>query len=344
MNDNATAATETRLVTNQRFWGHFRDCRKKAYWRFVERLEPVDLAWNLRFHRLIVRSLGLWHKDANLREVLEHIDSQCGARATNAEEQRAWHLASAMMTGYSRLYGEGELDVISIDERFRSDIVNPATGAKSRSFAIDSHVNGLARIDGRNYLVEHRTTSTLDEDYLQRLWADFQVTLRANYIEKHLDTPISGVVYDILVKSRLRQSAGETAAAFATRKAALLAKSKSGKTKAKRQLPESDAAFAARLAAKYCEPGMFHREIVDFDAQRRAELSSELWELTQSLLDARRRDAWYQNTSFCFHYRRPCEYLALCQSGGAQQVKEELYRIRPRPQATPAVSNGEVAA
>ncbi len=344
MNDNKAIASETRLITDQRFWGHFRDCRKKAYWRFVEKLEPVDLAWNLRFHRLIVSSLGLWHKSNNLRQVLKHIDVQCLDRHTDSEGRRAWHLASAMMTGYARQYRDGALDVITIDEGCLSDIVNPATGAKSRSFAFAAHVNGVVRIDGRNYLVEHRTTSTLDEDYLQRLWADFQVTLRANYIEKHLGTPIGGVVYDILVKSRVRQAAGETVAAFAKRKAALLAKSKSGKTSAKRQMPESDAAYAARLATKYCEPGMFHREVVDFDAQRRAELSSELWELTQSLLDARRRDAWYQNTSFCFHYRRPCEYLALCQSHSDSSVKNELYKIRARPAPGAALDGKEAAA
>jgi len=343
MNDNKSSLTTSPFVTNARFWSHFRDCRKKAFWRFVERLEPLDLGWNLGFHGLFVKCLALWHESKNLRQVLDHVDAECVARDGDPDEQRAWHLASAMMTGYARHYADGELDVIAIDKPCLSDIVNPATGAKSRSFAFAARLGRVIRIDGRNYLVEHRTTSTLDEDYLQRLWADFQVTLRANYIEKHLGTPISGVLYDILVKSRLRQAAGESVTAFARRKAALLAKSKSGKTTAKRQLPESDAAYAARLATKYCESGMFHRELVDFDAQRRAELSSELWELTQSLLDARRRDAWYQNTSFCFHYRRPCEYLTLCQSGGDAKVKDELYTIRTRSTDGATASN-EVAA
>ena len=141
----------------------------------------------------------------------------------------------------------------------------------------------------------------IDDDYLKRLWADFQVTLRANYIERHLAMPISGVVYDILVKAKLKQAPGESVLEFSKRRDTLIAKSKSGKSTAKRQLPESDELFAARLAAKNSAPSMFHREIVEFDNQRRAELSFELWELTQSLLDARRRNAWYPNTSFCFH-------------------------------------------
>jgi len=58
-------------------------------------------------------------------------------------------------------------------------------------------------------------------------------------------------------------------------------------------------------------------------------LRAELWELTQAFLDARRRDVWYQNTSFCFQYGRPCPYFALCRSGGSSNVIENFYQHLP---------------
>ena len=39
-----------------------------------------------------------------------------------------------------------------------------------------------------------------------------------------------------------------------------MAKSKTGKSSAKRRLPENDEAFQKRLAVKYVEAEMFHRE------------------------------------------------------------------------------------
>ncbi len=350
MNDNKpTPVGDGRLTTSPRLWSEFRDCRKKAYWRFAERLEPLEAAWNLRFGRLIHECLESWHESRDLALTLAVIDEACATRESNLEAKRTWHLARAMMTGYAARYEKEDFAIVALGATFRGDIVNPATGKKSRSFCLSDRVDGVVRLGDKNYLLEHRTASSVDDDYLKRLWADFQVTLRANYIERQLEMPISGVVYDILVKAKLKQSPGESVLEFSKRRDALIAKSKSGKSKAKQQLPESDETFAARLAARYSAPSMFHREIVEFDNQRRAELSFELWELTQSLLDARRRNAWYPNTSFCFHYRRPCEYLALCQSNGAASVKDKLYRVRtqgPRPSRNSnesSVNNSQVA-
>ena len=176
---------------------------------------------------------------------------------------------------------------------------------------------------------EHKTASNIDSGYLERLWTDFQIILYSWYIEKALSIRISGVIYNILCKARLQQSKGETETEFEVRRAALIAKSKTGKSSAKRRLPESDDDYQARLAEKYSEPGMFHREVLYISRDRFAMLQAELWELTQSFLDARRRDSWYQNTDFCFKWNRPCAYYPLCSSGMSPLVRDNLYRIEP---------------
>ena len=87
--------------------------------------------------------------------------------------------------------------------------------------------------------------------------------------------------------------------------------------------------FQERLAAKYAEPGMFHREMLYISRDRFQVLQAELWELTQNFLDARRRDIWYQNTSQCFQYGRPCVYFPLCSSNFSPLVRENHYRVEP---------------
>ena len=67
--------------------------------------------------------------------------------------------------------------------------------------------------------------------------------------------------------------------------------------------------------------------VLDFESYEL--LRSELWELTQQYLDARRRDTWYQNTSYCFHWRRPCPYYTICSSKDNPLVIENEYEHRP---------------
>jgi hypothetical protein len=173
--------------------------------------------------------------------------------------------------------------------------------------------------------LEHKTASQIDSGYLERLWTDFQIVLYSWYVEQYLGYKISGVVYNILTKAKLKQSQGETEAEFEERRDALIAKSKTGKSSAKRKMPEPDEEFYSRLAEKYFDPQMFHRELLYISRDQFKELQSELWELSKSLLGAKRRNAFYRNTSYCFHYNRPCAYYPLCSSGGNPNVIENLY-------------------
>ena len=69
---------------------------------------------------------------------------------------------------------------------------------------------------------------------------------------------------------------GETEAEFEARRARLIAGSKTGTTRARRKRPESDEAFQARLAEKYAEPGMFHRERLYLSRDRFRKLQAQL--------------------------------------------------------------------
>jgi hypothetical protein len=138
---------------------------------------------------------------------------------------------------------------------------------------------------------------------------------------------ISGIIYNILVKAKLRQGEGETEEEFQTRRAELLAKSKTGKTTATRKQPESDEEYQARLLEKYANDPMFHREELFISQDAHVELQWELWELTQQYLNARRRNTWYRNTSYCFNWGSPCQYFAICRSGENPLVIENEYRI-----------------
>jgi hypothetical protein len=311
-------------------WSLFRNCRKAVDWRYLQQLVPLERDRNLHFGSIIHECLQTWHQRRDLEEVLALIGRLCPNRLQDENQRRDWHLATAMMKGYAARYPAEEFEILALEKTFEGPITNPATGAASCSFVLAGKVDGIVRLGGDHFILEHKTAGQVDGDYLEKLWTDFQITIYAYYIEQTMGIPITGILYNALVKAKLQQGKGETEEEYQARRAELLAKSKTGKTTAKRRLPESDDEFQPRLEEKYADPEMFHREMLYLSRDRFDILRAELWELTQAFLDARRRGVFYQNTAFCFNYQRPCAYFALCRSNGNLNVIENFYqRVAP---------------
>jgi hypothetical protein len=320
-------------------WSLFRNCRKAVEWRYLDQLVPIQRDRNLHFGSLIHECLQTWHQRRDLAEVLALINRLCPNRLQDENQRRDWHLATAMIRAYAARYADEQFEVIALEKAFEGPIVNPATGAASRSFVLAGKVDGLVRVGGEHFILENKTAAQVDGDYLEKLWTDFQITIYAHYIEQTMGIPITGILYNVLVKAKLQQGKGETEEDFQARRAELLAKSKTGKTTAKRKLPEPDDEYQQRLAEKYADPAMFHRETLYLSRDRFDVLRAELWELTQAFLDARRRGIFYQNTAFCFNYQRPCAYFPLCRSNGNPNVIENFFQRVPPNEELRAVPN-----
>ncbi len=307
----------------------FRNCRKAYQHRHINCLVPIQTDDNLRFGSLIHNCLEQWHGGMSLEAVMDDIDTACAKRNVDLDVKRVWHLARAIMRNYAARYPKEDWEVIALEKTFTGPIINPETGAPSRSYVLSGKVDGIVKREDGNYILEHKTASSIDGDYLDKLWTDFQITLYSRYIEQCLGIRIAGVIYNVLVKAKLQQGKGETEAEFEARRAELLAKSKTGKTTATRKMPEPDDAFQQRLLARYAEPGMLHREVLYLSRDQFGIVQSDLWELTQQFLDCKRRGVFYRNTGFCFNYHRPCAYYPLCRSNGSPNVIESFYEVRP---------------
>lgn len=297
----------TKQVTTYSMLSRFRSCRKACEWRYIHGLAPKERDRSLYFGVVIHECLRLWHQDRDIDKVIEHIDKAYPERSQDNEQKHDWHIATAMMRGYAARYPEEDFEIIALEKPFRGKIINPETGKPSRKLELAGRVDGIICQDGRYYLLEHKTVSSVAQDYIELLWMDFQVHLYAMYIEQTQGIHIIGVLYNLLVKAQLRQG---------------------GITKT-RSVPESDEAFHARLMGKYSDPEMYKRVRFIISHEMLTDLQSELWELAQAFKDAKRRNVFYKNTSFCFYYRKPCEYLPLCKSGGSEDVVNSLYRKMP---------------
>jgi RecB family exonuclease len=308
----------------------FRNCPRKYKNRYLDNLRPRERAEALSFGSVVHTAIELWYRssdaDSRLRDVLAYIDDAFENRVVDSNQMVQWHLATAMIRGYAERYATEEFEIVEVEKEFVGEIRNPDTGRQSQTFRIAGKVDGIVRCHDGLYLLEHKTASTVDASYLDKLWTDTQIALYCYYL-RELGYPIVGVIYNVLLKSRLKQGKGETQEEYEVRHAELAAKNKSGKSTAKRQMPETDDEFQSRMTEWYSRPDAFHREFIYLSEDRLAMLQDEVWEITQQYLDARRRGKWLLNTSNCFSYQRPCEYLAYCQSGFNPNVADNLYEI-----------------
>lgn len=326
----------TKLLTTYSLWSTFRNCRRAAYWRYVRELVPrIAIAKPLAFGQLIHSCLESWHLGSSLGDVLTIVDKaypgHSSSPSTPAHAQ--WHLARAMMRGYSSRYPAPEdWRVIALEHQFDGQITNPATEATSRTFYMGGRVDGVVAMVApemgpteRVWILEHKTASTIDANYLDKLWTDFQTALYALYVENTLNLKVTGVIYNVLAKAKLQQHQGETEAEWEERRAELCAKNKSGKTTAVRAVGETDDEFAARLDAWYAAADKFHREQLILSRDQIGFIQCEVWELTQQWLDCRRRDVWYQNPSYCMTPGRSCPYWPICSSSDNPNVIDNLF-------------------
>jgi RecB family exonuclease len=324
-----TEAADKTLLTYSAL-NTFRNCPRKYKNRYVDNLRPRERPEALSFGSVVHTAIELWYRsqdiESRLRDVLAYIDDAFETRVVDANLMVQWHLATAMIRGYAERYTTEDFEVIEVEKEFVGEIRNPDTGRQSQTFRIAGKVDGIVRCHDGLYLLEHKTASNVDANYLDKLWTDTQIALYCHYL-RELGYPIVGVIYNVLLKSRLKQGKGETQDEYEARKAELAAKNKSGKSTAKRQMPETDEEYQARLTEWYSRPEAFHREFIYLSEDRLAMLQDEVWEITQQYLNARRRGKWLLNTSNCFSYQRPCEYLAYCQSGFNPNVADNLYEI-----------------
>ena len=223
-----------------------------------------------------------------------------------------------------------EFEVVALEKTFEGPIVNPATGATSRSFIPRRKVDGIVRQDGQYFLLEHKTASQIDASYLESGCgpiSDHPLRLvpgadpRHHGQRHHLATSWS--------KAKLRQAKVKLKP-NSSPPGELIAKSKTGKSSAKRKLPEDDDTFSSGSRRKYLEPGMFHRGgALHLPRPVRGTAGGAVGTLQRPCstpVGATPSTA----TRYCFQYGRPCAYFQLCRSGGNPNVIETISHGSPR--------------
>lgn len=280
-------------------------------------------------------------RDLPLHAALSIIDSADGTDQVIAAKVRG------LIYGYHYRWRDADWSTVSTEEAWHLPVINPETGASSRTFTqagkFDGHI--VYNPNGHEYLLEHKTASEDISDpnatYWRRLTIDSQVSAYS-LAKMQGGERFTGTLYDVIRKPDIRPKqipAGDTrqrqkvdgklvpitdedrernnvGTIEEIRRGtyhgfSLFGIDASGLDSGQVEPPEL---YALRLAAEtIANPDRYYqRKIISRLDHEVVEYAGELWDVGQSIIEARRHDRHYRNSGACMRYGSACTYLGVC--------------------------------
>jgi hypothetical protein len=118
---------EDRVVLTQSCMRTFRACPRRYQHRYIHRARPVVKADALRAGSSVHRGVEALRKGYPLDEACAKLDR---------EDPYDYQRERAMLVGYAARWGDASVGIVAVEKQFEIDLVNPTTGAASRTFRL----------------------------------------------------------------------------------------------------------------------------------------------------------------------------------------------------------------
>lgn len=245
----------------------------------------------------------------------------------------------ALMAGYDAHWrGQDWRSVLDgIEKQLVVPLINPVTGAASRTYQFAAKLDGIVAYEGNPYLREGKTTSQEIADPAAPFWRQLAIDSQVSsymLVRWLRGEKLKGTLYDVVRKPTIRPKA-------------IPKKSKEGIGDQAEMLhgtyygmmhclpidslPENEtpSLYSLRLQRDCIDnPDRYYqRRVINRLDSEVAEYAQELWELATVIREARNRQACYRNSVACVQYSTPCQYLSLC--SGADTPDSDNWQSRP---------------
>lgn len=326
-----------RLLTNSLLTA-YRTCQRLYYYSYDQLYRPAIEAEPLHTGTLGHLGLEAWWLSAQRGEAPdERLTHALAAIAHEAERDPFEHARMAvLLTGYSERWGGENLEVVAVEVHFVAPIINPETGAASRTWELGGKIDAVVRRDGRLWIVEHKFSgedTSPGSTYWQRLKVDAQVsTYHSGALALYGD--LYGCIYDVIAKPTSRPLKATPAEARKYKKDGSLYATQ-------REFDETPDQYAVRITELIIEnPGKYYvrGEVVRFDEEI-IDAQFDVWQTAKALRESELAQRWPRNPSACARYGRSCEFLPVCcreaslddpqRYRRASATHEELVEINP---------------
>lgn len=281
-----------------------------------------------------------------MKQLITAYEAMEATAGNDLTEQQALVLVKcrALLAGYHKRWQSAGYVPERVEEVLTSDLYNPESGRKSRSFQVGGKLDVVARISGRRVLIDHKTTSQDITDpnapYWRQLVVEGQVShymlLQWMYGEKCDDAVWDVVRKPMISPKKLSQADRRAAASLGTYHGSRISdESKRAMVEQERETLEM---FELRLAhdcsVERPEWYFARRSVPRMDTEI-LEYAADLWEQAQDILHERKRGRLPpKNGGACMTYGTPCKFLGICSghdtaTSDRWQSKEKLYPELP---------------
>lgn len=141
----ATTLTDDASLLTQSAMRAYRSCPRKFYNRYVIRMRPIKKPETLTTGHSIHAALDVFRRTNG--------DLEAAKAALETEDPYIREKEKAMLLGYAARWGTPK-GVIAIEQTFRISLVNPETGAASRTFSLGGRVDAIVEAESVAELVK----------------------------------------------------------------------------------------------------------------------------------------------------------------------------------------------
>lgn len=117
----------------------YRACPRKYKYSYVERRRPIVTPHALTFGTLIHAGLEVWWSSVDLGATL--------AAVQGAPDPFDVVRAEELLRGYHARWAEEEISVLAVEKPFVAPLINPDTGAASRTFELAGKCDAIAEVN-----------------------------------------------------------------------------------------------------------------------------------------------------------------------------------------------------
>jgi hypothetical protein len=249
------------------------------------------------------------------------LDSITEAAGPDSASQLIAAKCRGLMRGYDARWSNSEYEIEAIEDTVQSDLWNPESQRKSRTFRIAGKIDVKARYRGRRVIWDHKTTSDEIADPASPFWRQLVIEGQASMyalLEWLNARKVDDIVWDVVRKPSIAPKAlskkdlvmigiGRSYFGFTV--------SDEGIAEAQRTERENAELYEARLAqdctVERPERYFQRRSIPRLDSEIH-EFATELWEHSQEIIHARATDRHTRNPGACMAFHRPCSFLGIC--------------------------------
>jgi hypothetical protein len=256
--------------------------------------------------------------DAKLQSALSALDRLI---PIDEKQQLVLTKCRGLIRGYARQWADTPYLVDTVESVVESDLWNPATERKSRTFRLAGKLDVTAWLNGRRVIIDHKTASDDIGDPNSPYWRQLIVEAQPSHyalLEWLNGRKVDDVVWDVVKKPAIRPKDVAKKDQEVTLRTGIYFGSElssEAKTHLRETGRESFEMYEARLAFDCGEtrPEWYfqRRSILRLDSAI-SEYATDLWENAQEVLHARNTNRHSRNHKACLYHNSPCKFLGIC--------------------------------